>query len=133
MNDDQVMALSFGPEVGTYLFPDSLNLESKIDNISFLLFSNGNDISSSDADKITKAIARDGYEPLLKARSNGQNIELLGLENDDHISAIYTQIVFEDKIGYFLLGGKIRYEDLSRLNFDNTGSMLKNIGNVNWD
>lgn len=124
MNDEDVLAMSFGGEIINYIFPDSLEIGSTVDHLDFLLFDKSKDLSEREMSKLKKAISKDGYEPLISVKSNGANVRLMGIDNGDAVSAIYTRIDLGEKIAYLLFKGNMLYDDLQHIQPNNMGKLL---------
>lgn len=95
---------------------DSTAVESKINAVSVLIFSKGDDISSGDATKVRELLDKTGFESLINARSQGNLFKIYAQDEGDYIASLYAHIITPDRQIYATLKGNIRYEDITKIN-----------------
>jgi hypothetical protein len=121
-NDEGVMNMNFTGEVKKYLQSANVKLESEIDNIDVLIFEKNKNISSKDEKQIIEVLIRDGYDLMVDVRNKGEKVKLHVLESGNYLSKVFAHIESDDSNIYFIITGKIKPDELSKLNLNFDGS-----------
>jgi hypothetical protein len=121
-NDEGVVNMNFTGDVKKYLQSANVKLESEIDNIDVLIFDRSKNISSKDEKQINEVLMKDGYDLLVDVRNKGEKVKLHVLESGDFLSKVFAHIESDDSNIYFIITGKIKLDELSKLNLNFDGS-----------
>ena len=121
-NDDGVVNLNFTGDVKKYLQSANVKLESEIDNIDVLIFEKSKNISSKDEKQINETLIKEGFDLLVDVRNKGEKVKLHVLESGNFLSKVFAHIESEESNIYFTITGKIKLDELSKLNLNFDGS-----------
>lgn len=128
-NDEGVVNLNFTGDVKKYLSSSNVKLESEIDNIDVLIFEDGKNISTKDKKEITDVLIREQFDILIDVKDKSEKIKLHTKETGSYLSKVYAHVQSDESNIYFVISGKIKLEELSKLNLNFEGSdALKKIG-----
>ena len=117
-NDGGVMNLNFTGEVLNMLNENKSKLKSTIDVVDVLIFENKNDINASDKIKIKDVLSRYKFDLMIDIKNKTQNVKLYALEDGAFLNKIYAHVNSPEMNAYFVLSGKIIFEELAKLGMD---------------
>lgn len=128
-NDEGVVNMNFTGDVKKHLSSSNIKLESEIDNIDVLIFENGKNISAKDIKEISDVLTREQFDILIDVKDKSEKIKLHTKESGSYLSKVYAHVQSDESNIYFVISGKIKLEELSKLNLNFEGSdALKKIG-----
>jgi hypothetical protein len=117
-NDDGVLAVNFTGDALKMLNESNSKVKSTIETVEVFLFENKKDIESSDKTKIANVLSRDKFDLLIDVKNKNQKVKLYGLESGKFLNKIYAQVNTSDVNVYFILSGKIIFEELADMGMD---------------
>lgn len=120
-NDEGVMAFSLSGDIANFFDSQEEKIKSKVTNCEVLLFNSGNDVSDSDKAKVQAAIQKDGYEMLINVKNGKNRVKVYSAGTTDVFDKVYAQVNSDDMNIYFILSGKIHFDELSKLTMDVSG------------
>lgn len=117
-NDSGVISMSFEGDLTEYIMDDADPIKSSLEKVDIIVFNEGKDISNSDQKKVSSRLKKDQYDLLIKARNDGQRIDVYGIESGEALKKVYAHIVAEEMNIYFFLTGELYMEDITDLDFE---------------
>jgi Domain of unknown function (DUF4252) len=117
-NDDGVLAMNFTGDVLKMMNESSSKIKSSIDKVEVFLFENKKDIESSDKSKISSLLSRDKFDLLIDVKNKDQKVRLYGIESGQFLHKVYAQVNTPDVNVYFILSGKIIFDELAEMGMD---------------
>lgn len=121
-NDDNVMNINLNGDLTKMLSEGDVKIESKIDVLDVLVFSEGTDVKEKHKAEILTALNSQGYDLLVNVKDKNGKLKLYTKENDDFIEEIYAHVFTKDLNIHFIISGELKYSDLSKLNLGFEGS-----------
>lgn len=117
-NDEGVMAVNFTGDALKMLNESKSKMKSTIDAVEVFLFEDKKDLDNNDKSKIATVLKRDKYELLIDVKNKDKKIKLYGLDSGKFLNKIYVQVNTPENNIYFILSGKIIFEELSEMGMD---------------
>lgn len=117
-NDEGVVNMNFTGKILDVLKKSEHKIKSTVDLVDVIIFEKKNDLSVKDKNKIAETLQNSKYEILIDVKNKDQKIKLFAIDNGKYLSNIYAHINSEDVNAYFILSGKIVFEELSKLGMD---------------
>jgi hypothetical protein len=128
-NDQGVVNMNFTGDVVKYIKSSNVTLESIIDDVDVLIFENNTDISQKDKSGIQAALTTNKYDMLIDIKNKDHKVSLYTMDKGDFISKVYANVKTTDANVYFIISGKIKLDELGKLNLNFSGSeALKMVG-----
>ena len=78
-----------------------------------MIFPKNQDISKTDVSKIKDLLSRDKFDLLLDIKNQEQKVRLYALDSGDFLAKVYAHINSPDMNAYFILSGKIIFDEVS--------------------
>lgn len=101
---------------------DKGDVDSEIEVFQLYIFNEDDPITKLDQKSISTMIKNTDLELLNQIRSKDSKIDVYVKDNNDVIEDVFLIVVTEDSGIIFHANGKIRYEDLKKLNIDFDGA-----------
>ena len=117
-NDEGVLAMNFTGDILKMMSESKSKIKSTIDKVEVFLFENKKDIESSDKSKISNVLSRDKFDLLIDVKNKDQKVRLYGIESGEFLNKVYAQVNTPDVNVYFILSGKIIFEELAEMGMD---------------
>ncbi len=117
-NDDGVIALNFTGDALKKLNESKTKIKSTIDVVEVFIFEDKKDLAIGDKNKIASVLNRDKFDLLIDVKNKDQKVKLFGLESGKFLNKIFVQINMLETNIYFILSGKIIFEELSQMGMD---------------
>lgn len=125
-NDEGVTNLNFTGEVLKMINSTETKIKSSVDVVDILVFNENDDISNTDKDKISEVLLRDKYDLLIDVRNKTQKVKLYAVEAGNFLNKVYAHVNSPDLNAYFILTGKIIFDELAKMGMDfESGDALK--------
>jgi len=125
-NDEGVVNMNFTGEVLQMMNSSDKKLQSKVELVDILVFQEKNDISSDDKSSIQKVLSRDKFDLLVDVKNKDQKVKLFALDGGEYLQKLYCHINTTELNAYFILSGKIIFNELAKLGLDfQNGGALK--------
>ena len=122
-NNTNATSIVFDDNVMSYLKNKDQEFKTYIDKVEILLFTQEENLSESDQNKIDRAITADKYDMLFNAKTKEGKAKMYGLsDNDDVLKVLYAQVESDHANIYFLLKGNIHFEELAEMGLNFEGS-----------
>jgi hypothetical protein len=93
-------------------------VKSTIETVEVFLFEKKKDVAGSDKTKIANVLSRDKYDLLIDIKNKDQKVRLYGIESGDFLNKVYAQVNTPDINVYFILSGKIIFDELADMGMD---------------
>jgi Domain of unknown function (DUF4252) len=130
-NDEGVMNMNFTGEILKMINSADKKLKSNVEIVDILVFEKDADISQNDKSNIEKVLTRDKFDLLIDVKNKEQKIRLYAVESGEYLNKVYAQVKTEDLSAYFILTGKIIFDELAKLGLDfQNGDALKILDKV---
>jgi hypothetical protein len=117
-NDEGVAYMNFTGDVLKAMNDAKGDIRSTVENVEIIIFKKGDDISKDDQPKIASVLTRDKFDLLLDIKNEGQKVKLYAVDSGAFLNKVYAQVKMSDMNAYFILSGKIIFEELSKLGMD---------------
>ena len=125
-NDEGVANLNFTGEVLKMINSTETKIKSSVDVVDILVFNENDDISNADKDKISEVLLRDKFDLLIDVRNKTQKVKLYAVETGSFLNKVYAHVNSPDLNAYFILTGKIIFDELAKMGMDfQSGDALK--------
>jgi Domain of unknown function (DUF4252) len=125
-NDEGVVNMNFTGEVLKMMNNADAKIKSTVEIVDILVFNENEDISNTDKDKISDVLLRDKFDLLIDVRNKTQKVKLYAVEAGSFLSKVYAHVNSPELNAYFVLTGKIVFEELAKLGMDfQSGDALK--------
>jgi len=125
-NDEGVVNMNFTGEVLKMFNNSDSKIKSTVDVVDILVFQEKEDISSSDKSKILDVLTRDKFDLLVDVKNKSQKVQLYAVEGGEFLNKVYAHVNSPEMNAYFILSGKIIFEELAKLGMDfQSGNALK--------
>lgn len=129
-NDEGVMNMNFTGDVLKVLKSSDSKLKSTVDIVDVLVFKMKDDINQTDKQKIETFLSKEKYDLLINVRNKDQKVKLYAIDSGQYLHKIYAHVNTPDMNAYFIMSGKIIFEELAKLGMDfNGGNPMKILGN----
>ncbi len=125
-NDENVMNVNLNGDLTKMLSEGDMKIESKIELLDVLVFSNGTDVKEKHKLDIQNSLNSQGFDLLVNVKDKKGKLKLYTRENDEFIEEIYAHVFTNDLNIHFILAGEILFSDLSKLNLGFEGSEFFN-------
>ncbi len=130
-NDEGVINMNFTGEILKMINSSDKKLKSNVDIVDILVFQKNEDIKSDDKSEIQKVLSRDKFDLLIDVKNKTQKVRLYALDAGEYLNKVYAHVNTEDLNAYFILSGKIVFEELAKLGLDfQNGDALKILDKV---
>jgi hypothetical protein len=121
-NDEGVAHFNFAGNIHRIL-EQNADIKTKIDACDVIVFSNKENIATSDLTKLKAAIASDKMEEYMNIKDKRGKFTLyVKSSKTDAYSKVFSIVQYEDKTIYFTLDGSIYINELTKLNMDFIGT-----------
>ncbi|MBK9735757.1 MAG: DUF4252 domain-containing protein [Saprospiraceae bacterium] len=120
-NDEGVMNMNFTGDVLKVLKSSDSKLKSTVDIVDVLVFKMKDDINQTDKQKIETFLAKEKYDLLINIRNKDQKVKLYAIDSGQYLNKIYAHVNSPDMNAYFIMSGKIIFEELAKLGMDFNG------------
>ncbi len=128
-NDEGVVNMNFTGEILKMINSSDKKIQSTVEIVDIIVFKNTDDIDNDDKKAIQTVLTRDKFDLLVDVKNNSQKVKLYALDSGTHLNKIYAQIHSPDMNVYFILSGKIIFDELAKLGMDfQSGDALKILG-----
>lgn len=117
-NDEGVAYMNFTGDVLKAMNDAKGDIRSTVENVEIIIFKKGDDISKDDQPKIASVLTRDKFDLLLDIKNEGQKVKLYAVDSGAFLNKVYAHVKMPDMNAYFILSGKIIFEELSKLGMD---------------
>jgi hypothetical protein len=117
-NDEGVVNMNFTGDVLKMISQADKSLKSTVENVDILMFKNNQNISKDDLAAIEKVLNRDKYELLVDVKNKTQKVKLMAIDGGEYLNKVYAQVQSPEMNAYFVLTGKIIFEELAKLGMD---------------
>ena len=125
-NDEGVVNMNFTGEVLKMINSTESKIKSSVDVVDILVFNENDDISNADKDKISEVLLRDKFDLLIDVRNKTQKVKLYAVEAGNFLNKVYAHVNSPDLNAYFILTGKIIFDELAKMGMDfQSGDALK--------
>lgn len=125
-NDEGVVNMNFTGEVLKMFNESKSNIKSTVENVDILVFKKGDDIDVADKAKIKSVLGRDKFDLLIDIKNKTQKVQLYAIDGGEYLNKVFAHINMPDMNAYFVLSGKIIFEELAKLGMDfQSGEGLK--------
>ncbi|MBK8516283.1 MAG: DUF4252 domain-containing protein [Saprospiraceae bacterium] len=125
-NDEGVINMNFTGEVLKMINSSDKKLKSSVDVVDILVFQKSADIKDSDKTDIEKLLSRDKFDLLIDVKNKTQKVRLYALDSGDFLNKIYAHVNTNEMNAYFILSGRIIFDELAKLGLDfQSGDALK--------
>ncbi len=125
-NDEGVINMNFTGEILKMINSTEKKLKSQVEIVDVLVFQKSKDIDSQDKNDIQKVLTRDKFDLLVDVKIKTQKVKLYALDAGEYLNKVYAQVNTEDMNAYFILSGRIVFEELAKLGMDfQSGDALK--------
>lgn len=125
-NDEGVVNMNFTGEVLKMINKADSKIKSSVDVVDILVFNENDDISSSDKVKISDMLQKEKYDLLVDVKNKTQKVKLYAVESGSFLNKVYAHVNSSEMNAYFILTGKIIFEELAKLGLDfQSGDALK--------
>jgi len=125
-NDEGVVNMNFTGEVLKMFNNSDSKIKSTVDVVDILVFQEKEDISSGDKSKILDVLTRDKFDLLVDVKNKSQKVQLYAVEGGEFLNKVYAHVNSPEMNAYFILSGKIIFEELAKLGMDfQSGNALK--------
>jgi hypothetical protein len=125
-NDEGVVNMNFTGEILKMINSSDKKINSSVELVDIIVFKNTEDIESDDKKKIQTVLTRDKFDLLVDVKNKSQKVRLYALDAGNYLSKVYAQVHSEDMNAYFILSGKIIFDELAKLGMDfQSGDALK--------
>lgn len=101
---------------------DNGDVDSEIDVFQLYIFNEEDPITKLDQKSLTSMIKNTDLELLNQIRSKDSKIDVYVKDTNDVIEDVFLTVISDDTGIIFHANGKIRYEDLKKLNIDFDGA-----------
>ena len=125
-NDENVMNVNLNGDLTKMLSEGDMKIESKIELLDVLVFSNGTDVKEKHKLDIQNSLNSQGFDLLVNVKDKKGKLKHYTRENDEFIEEIYAHVFTNDLNIHFILAGEILFSDLSKLNLGFEGSEFFN-------
>lgn len=123
-NDTDVSAITLGGDMlNGLLKKDSLGLDSEIESVTILIYSK-TDMDDAKKSRMAKAITTDKYDLLVSSRDGAMSVNAYGISTEEMITSLAGSITTKEQNFYFFMKGRIRYEEVAKLQLDALPKML---------
>lgn len=120
-NDEGVVNMNFTGEILKMINASDKKISSTVELVDIIMFKNTEDISSGDKKNIQNVLERDKFDLLVDVKNKSQKVRLYAIDAGSYLSKVYAQVNAEDMNVYFILSGKIIFEELAKLGMDFQG------------
>lgn len=120
-NDEGVMNMSFSGDLLKSLSGTKEDLKSKIETVDVIVFDNGQNIDKADEVKIKAVLNRDKFDLLIDVKNKQNKVQVYATESGQYLDKVFAFVNSKELNAYFILSGKIVFEELSKLNLDFKG------------
>jgi hypothetical protein len=117
-NDEGVLNLNFTGEILKMINNSKANLKSKVDNVDIIVFQDKNDVNVADKAKIQNLLDKDKFDLLVDVKNKNQKVRLYAVESGSFLNKVFAHINSPELNAYFILTGKIVFEELAKLGMD---------------
>lgn len=117
-NDEGVAYMNFTGDILKAMNDAKGEVKSTIDNVEIIIFKKGDDISKDDQPKIASVLTRDKFDLLIDIKNEAQKVKLYAVDSGAFLNKVYAHVKMPDMNAYFILSGKIIFEELSKLGMD---------------
>jgi hypothetical protein len=125
-NDEGVVNMNFTGEILKMINASDKKIQSTVDLVDIIVFKNTEDIDNDDKKAIQTVLTRDKFDLLVDVKNKSQKVKLYALDSGTYLNKIYAQIHSPDMNAYFILSGKIIFNELAKLGMDfQSGDALK--------
>ncbi len=125
-NDEGVVNMNFTGEVLKMINSTESKIKSSVDVVDILVLNENDDISSSDKAKISEVLQREKFDLLIDVKNKTQKVKLYAVETGSFLNKVYAHVNSSEMNAYFILTGKIIFEELAKLGLDfQSGDALK--------
>lgn len=125
-NDEGVVNMNFTGEILKMINASDKKLKSAVDLVDIIIFKNTEDIDNEDKKSIQGVLTRDKFDLLVDIKNKSQKVKLYALDAGPYLNKVYAQVHSPEMNAYFILSGKIIFEELGKLGMDfQSGDALK--------
>ena len=125
-NDEGVINMNFTGGILKMINSSDKKIRSNVELVDIVVFQKNQDVNSEDKVEIQNVLSKDKFDLLINVKNKTQKIQLYAVDAGEYLNKVYAHVNSGDINAYFVLSGKIIFEELAKLGLDfQNGDALK--------